>query len=127
MVALFLAMVLTASPAKAPTVDVQVVINETAVAQSAGDQAVALLKEKGYQVAPAALAGDPPKKKLKGARRILKLEVLKPSTCYVTATLTAQDTGKTLFTWQTQIDADPCPDQIRKAIEAMAAKAPPAK
>ena len=127
MITLLATAILATSPVKPPAVDVQVVINETSVAQAAGDQAVGLLKEKGYRVAPTALAGDPPKKKLKAAQRVLKLEVMKPSTCYVTAILTANDSGKTLFSWQTQNDADACPDQIKKAIEAMSAKAPPLK
>lgn len=127
MLTLVLATLLSASPSKAPPVDIQVVVNETTVAQSAGDQVIGLLKQKGYRVAATALTGDPPKKKLKGAQRILKLDVMKPSTCFVTATLTANDTGKSLFVWQTQNDADSCADQISKMTESLSGKVPPLK
>lgn len=126
MIALLLVLLLGDAPAKEAPPELQVVINETTVASDAGTLAITLLKGKGYSVASKPIVGDVSARAKKKVKRLLKLEVMKPATCYVMATL-SEAGGKTLFTWQTQNDAETCADQVKKVIEAIATKFPPSK
>ncbi len=120
MTAMLLAMTLGGA-----TPDVLVVINETDVAASAGEQAIGLLRSRGYAVGDKAHVGELGAKKRKKFKRVVKLEVLRPRTCYVHAQMIDAATEKTLVAWQTMNDAEPCPEQIKRAVEALAAKVPP--
>lgn len=112
--------------ARPPAVhELQVVFNETDSAKKVAPKVLELLAEKGYDLSPKAVFGELKSKKT--ARVALKLEVLKPSTCFVAASAVDLPAAKEIWAWQTRNDKAPCAEQVRDAVESFALKRPPEK
>ena len=105
--------------------ELQVVFNDTDSALKVGPRAIELLKEKGYDLTAKPIYGELRNKN--AARVALKIDVLKPASCFVSATAEELPAGKGIWTWQTRNDKAKCEAQVQEAIEAFFAKFPPAK